>query len=58
MLPGPAKVWEQTLALYDEHRAERDKASAFYDRMQERVDKAIAEGQPQERIDRMRNNFV
>jgi len=53
VLPGPAKVWEQTVALYGEHRAERDKASAFYDRMQERVDKAIAEGQPQDRIDRM-----
>ncbi len=53
VLPGPAKVWEQTVALYGEHRAERDKASAFYERIQERVDKAIAEGQPQDRIDRM-----
>lgn len=55
ILPGPAKVWEQTEALYEEHHAERVKADAFYERIQTRVDKAIADGQPQERIDRMKS---
>jgi nitrate/nitrite transport system permease protein len=50
VLPGPAKVWEQSVSLYQEHQAERAKADAFYARMQERVDKAIAEGKPQDRI--------
>ncbi len=54
VLPGPAKVWEQTQALYGEHKAERSKADDFYQRMDERVEKAIAAGQPQDRIDRMR----
>lgn len=31
-LPGPAKVWEQTIQLYKEHRAEREKEAAFYER--------------------------
>jgi nitrate/nitrite transport system permease protein len=34
-LPGPAKVWEQTVALYEEHRDERDRAAAF-DRIRDR----------------------
>ncbi|MCP5142329.1 MAG: ABC transporter permease [Chromatiales bacterium] len=53
-LPGPAMAWEQAVALYDEHKAERQKEAEFYERMEERVQKAIAAGQPQERIDRMR----
>ena len=53
-LPGPAKVWEQSVALYDEHRAERTKEADFYARMQERIDKAVAAGQPEERIERLR----
>jgi nitrate/nitrite transport system permease protein len=53
VLPGPAKVWEQTVTLYDEHNAERAKADAFYERMQKRIDKAVAAGKPQEKIDRM-----
>ncbi|MCB1803241.1 MAG: ABC transporter permease subunit, partial [Gammaproteobacteria bacterium] len=52
-LPGPAKVWEQSQVLYDEHRAERDKEGAFYERMQTRIDKAVAAGKSQEQIDRM-----
>lgn len=35
-LPGPVKVWEQTMQLYKEHRAEREKASAFYERQEQR----------------------
>ncbi len=53
VLPGPAKVWQQTLTLYEEHKAERAKADAFYERMQKRIDKAIAAGKPQQKIDRM-----
>ena len=55
ILPGPAKVWEQTEALYEEHNAERAKADAFYERLQKRVDKAVADGQPQDRIERMKS---
>jgi len=55
VLPGPAKVWEQTKALYDEHVAERDKAAAFYERMDKRVEKAIAAGKPAEKIERMKS---
>ncbi|MGB5200380.1 MAG: ABC transporter permease, partial [Sedimenticolaceae bacterium] len=52
-LPGPAQVWDQGIALYQEHRAEREKASAFNERMQARVEKAIAAGQPAERIEKI-----
>ena len=54
-LPGPAKVWEQGVALYGEHQAERDKEAAFYERMQVRIDKAIAAGKPAQRIEKMRS---
>lgn len=53
VLPGPGKVWEQALTLYDEHKAERVKEVAFYERIQQRIDKAIAAGKPQEKIDKM-----
>ncbi|MGD2119884.1 MAG: ABC transporter permease [Chromatiales bacterium] len=53
VFPGPTQVWEQSIALYDEHVAEREKEAAFYERMQVRIDKAIAAGKSQERIDRM-----
>ncbi len=55
VLPGPGKVWEQTVTLYDEHQAERQKEVAFHERMQQRIDKAIAAGKSQEKIDRMAN---
>jgi nitrate/nitrite transport system permease protein len=54
-LPGPDAVWTQTQALYDEHNAERDKEAAFYERLQKRVDKAVAAGKPQEKIDKIKN---
>ena len=55
VLPGPAKVWEQAVTLYNEHQAERRKAVEFYQRMQQRIDKAITAGKSQERIDEMAN---
>lgn len=35
-VPGPAKVWEQTVVLYDEHLEERTKEDAFYERQEKR----------------------
>ena len=35
-LPGPTKVWEQTVALFDEHKEERLKEQAFYERQEKR----------------------
>jgi nitrate/nitrite transport system permease protein len=51
--PGPSKVWEQVDALYGEHKEERLKEEAFYERMQQRLDKATAAGRPQEDLDRI-----
>ncbi|MGD2084308.1 MAG: ABC transporter permease, partial [Chromatiales bacterium] len=42
-LPGPAQVWEQARALYGEHRAERDKAEAFYARQRARNERRLAQ---------------
>jgi nitrate/nitrite transport system permease protein len=36
VLPGPVKVWEQTLVLVDEHKAERQKETGFYERQEKR----------------------
>ena len=55
VLPGPVKVYEQTLNLYDEHKAEREKEVKFYDRMDKRIEKAVAAGKPQAKIDKMRS---
>lgn len=41
-LPGPAKVWEQALALVDEHQAARDKETAFYERQEKRNAEKLA----------------
>ena len=35
-LPGPTKVWEQTVVLFDEHKEERLKEQAFYERQEKR----------------------
>ncbi|MEJ2142766.1 MAG: ABC transporter permease [Gammaproteobacteria bacterium] len=35
-LPGPSKVWEQTMVLVDEHVAERKKEAAFIKRQEKR----------------------
>ncbi len=50
--PGPLAVMQQGVTLYQEHQAEQDKAAAFYERMQQKADKARAQGKPQEKIDR------
>ena len=42
-LPGPSKVWEQVLVLVDEHRAEREKEAAFYQRQEQRNAEKLAE---------------
>ena len=42
-VPGPAQVWQQSLNLYQEHNAERDKESAFYLRQEDRNAKKLAE---------------
>ena len=41
-LPGPAQVWEQALNLWADHKAERAKEAAFYER-QEARNAALAE---------------
>lgn len=53
-LPGPSKVWEQAVALYGEHKEERNKEEQFYVRMEQRLDKAVAAGKSQEKIDRIK----
>ena len=35
-VPGPSKVWEQTISLYKEHKHERNKEVAFYERQEKR----------------------
>ncbi|MCB1616899.1 MAG: hypothetical protein KDI30_12870, partial [Pseudomonadales bacterium] len=34
--PGPTEVWEQSFNLWEEHKAEREKETAFYQRQEER----------------------
>ncbi len=53
--PGPSQVWEQSLNLLDEHREERAKEAAFYQRMEMRIEKAIAAGKPEQKIEKMRS---
>lgn len=52
-LPGPAKVWEQAQTLYGEHQEERARAAAFYERLDARLEKARAAGQPPERLEKI-----
>jgi nitrate/nitrite transport system permease protein len=40
--PGPTQVWEQVKGLALEHRQERDKQAAFYQRQEERNAKELA----------------
>lgn len=42
-IPGPAQVWEQTGVLYEDHKAERAKATAFYERQETRNAKRLAQ---------------
>lgn len=41
-LPGPVQVWEQARGLVDEHRAEREKERAFYERQEKRNAEKLA----------------
>ena len=52
--PGPAQVWQQAVALWKEHQAEKHKEQAFYERLQKRIEKAIATGKPPAKIERMK----
>ncbi|WOG26436.1 ABC transporter permease [Endozoicomonas sp. 8E] len=40
--PGPSAVWEQMGSLYEEHRAERLKEQAFYERQEKRIEARLA----------------
>ena len=42
-LPGPVAVYQQASNLLDEHFAERDKETAFYQRQEKRNAKKLAE---------------
>lgn len=39
--PGPTQVWEQSVALVEEHREQRAKAAAFYERQEVRNAKKL-----------------
>lgn len=42
-VPGPGKVWEQTVVLYDEYVNERSKEASFYERQEKRNAKILVE---------------
>lgn len=41
-IPGPVAVWQQAQALWDDHKAEREKAAAFYERQEKRNAERLA----------------
>jgi nitrate/nitrite transport system permease protein len=41
-IPGPAAVWSEARSLLDDHRAERERRAAFYERQRERNAAALA----------------
>lgn len=43
-VPGPVQVWEQTDNLWEDHKRERQKAEAFYERQEVRNAKLIEAG--------------
>jgi nitrate/nitrite transport system permease protein len=43
VIPGPAAVWEQSIALWNDYRAERARADAFYERQARRNAELLAE---------------
>ncbi len=55
VLPGPVKVYEQAYSLYEEHNTEREKETKFYQRLDNRIEKAIAQGKSEEKIDKMKS---
>jgi nitrate/nitrite transport system permease protein len=42
LLPGPSQVWGQTVSLWEEHKAERQKEIAFMERQEKRNAKKLA----------------
>lgn len=40
-MPGPAAVWQQSLGLWEEHKAERVKEQAFFERQEKRNAKKL-----------------
>jgi nitrate/nitrite transport system permease protein len=42
-IPGPRAVWEQTGVLWADHKAEREKEAAFYERQAQRNTDRLAE---------------
>ncbi|MGR9074020.1 MAG: ABC transporter permease [Gammaproteobacteria bacterium] len=40
-IPGPTAVWHEAGSLLDDHRAEREKEAAFYERQQKRNEKKL-----------------
>ncbi len=42
-VPGPAEVWSEAVALYDDHKAERTKEQRYYERQKARNEKKLAE---------------
>lgn len=56
-LPGPVQVWGQAQGLWSEHRQERTREAEFYQRMDERVEKAVAAGRPEDQIEKIRSRI-
>ena len=54
-LPGPVQVWGQAQGLWNEHRQERAREADFYERMDQRVQKAIAAGRSEDQIAKIRS---
>lgn len=42
LMPGPAQVWTQAMTLVDEHRAERERETGFYERQEQRNAEKLA----------------
>lgn len=43
-VPGPSQVYTQAVALWDDHKAQREKAAAFYERQEKRNEKLVEAG--------------
>lgn len=43
-VPGPSQVYTQAVALWDDHKAQREKAAAFYERQEKRNAKLVEAG--------------
>ncbi|UUP15953.1 ABC transporter permease [Nitratireductor thuwali] len=43
-IPGPVAVWDQAVNLWEDHKAERQKAVEFHERQKARNDQLVADG--------------